>query len=139
MMVNLNTRFFLFIPILLLVVSCNNLNIETNIHGNWKGIYNDPTLLFIFKSDKTCVLTFVDKQSNAIKTITGEYELELSKKPIPLTIRNIPQLNHPLYTIVEFINDNSMKIAEFSPKWKLRPITFEIGKIINLKRVKLTN
>ena len=138
-MANLNNRHVLFILLLLYLISCNNLNIETNIHGNWKGIYNGQALLFIFKSDKTCVLTFVDKQSNAIKTITGKYELDLSKKPIPLTIRNIPQLNHPLYTIVEFINDNSMKIAEFSPKWKLRPITFEIGKIINLKRVKLTN
>ena len=119
----------------LLVVSCNNLNTDANIYGNWKGIYNDHELSFVFKSDNTCVFNFFDKQSNMFKTINGIYELDFSKNPIPLSIRKIPQLNNPLFTIIEFIRDDSIRIAEFTPKWRLRPISFVNGKTINLIRI----
>jgi hypothetical protein len=121
--------------IYLFVVSCNDVNTNANIHGNWKGIYNDHKLSFVFKSDNTCVFNFFDKQSNAFITINGNYELDFSKKPIPLSIRKIPQMNNPLFTIIEFINVDSIRIAEFSTKWRLRPISFENGKTINLIRI----
>ena len=114
MIFKIYARIILFIPLFLLVVSCNNLNINANIYGNWEGIYNEQELSFVFNPDKICVLKFVDKQSNLVEAINGEYELDFSKKPIPLTIRNIPQLAHPLYTIVEFISDDSIRMAKFS-------------------------
>ena len=121
-------------PLFLLLVFCNNLNTTSNIYGNWKGSNNDHNLLFVFKNDNTCVFKFINKQSNKFETINGNYKLDYSKNPILLSIRNIPQLNYPLHTIVEFISEDSIRIAGFSPKWRLRPISFEYEKSIYLKR-----
>ena len=133
--INIYIRLVLFILLVLFVVSCNNLYTASNIHGNWKGSYYGHELSFVFKRDSTCVVTYFEKQLNKFETINGNYELDFSKTPIPLSIRNIPQLNHPLHTIIEFICDDSIRIADFSPKWRLRPISFVAGKVINLKRI----
>ena len=121
--------------LLFFVVSCNNLATEANIHGNWIGNLNDHELSILFKSDYTCVLKYFDEQSNELQTVSGNYELDFSKKPVPLSIRKIPQLSYQLHTIVEFIDNDSIRIAPFSTKWRLRPISFEPGTTINLKRV----
>jgi hypothetical protein len=134
---NINSSIVLFILLLLSVSSCNNFNANIDIIGRWEGIYNDNELSFVFNNDNTCVLKYYNKKSNKLETIKGNYELDISKKPISLSIRNIPQLNHPLYSIIEFNGNNFIKIAEFSPKWRLRPIAFDSEKSINLKRVLL--
>ena len=121
--------------VLFFAVSCNRLSTEANIYGNWKGSYNNHEMSLVFKSDNTCLLKYFDKQSNKLQTISGSYELDFSKKPLPLSIRKIPQLSYQLHTIVEFIGNDSIRIALFSTKWRLRPISFEPGKTINLKRV----
>ena len=115
--------------------SCNTLRTDTDIHGTWEGKQNNHEVSFIFKSDKTCIINFFDKQSNKYETINGSYILDFSKKPISLSIQDIQQLNHSLYTIVEFSDYNLIKIAGFSPKWRLRPISFNAEDTINLKRV----
>ena len=124
MILDIYKRVVLFKLLFLIVVSCNNINTDTNIYGNWKGFQVGHELSFIFKSDHTCVLEIFDKQTNKYETINGNYELNFSKIPISLSIHNVPQLNHPLYTIIEFISDDSIRIAQFSPQWRLRPITF---------------
>ena len=134
MILNSYSRHILFM-LLCFVVSCNNLTTDANIYGNWKGSYNDHEMSLVLKSDNTCLLKYFDKQSNKLQTISGSYELDFSKKPIPLSIRNIPQLSYQLHTIVEFISNDSIRIALFSTKWRLRPISFETGKTINLKRI----
>ena len=133
--INIYIRLVIFILLVLFVVSCNNLYTASNIYGNWKGSYFGHELSFVFKRDSTCVITYFEKRSNKFKTINGNYELDFLKTPIPLSIRNIPQLNHPLHTIIEFICDDTIRIADFSPKWRLRPISFVPGKVINLKRI----
>ncbi len=133
--INIANRKIVFTLLILFVVACNNLNTSSNIYGNWKGSYNDHKLSFVFKRDSTCVITYFEKQSNKFKTINGNYELDFSKTPIPLSIRNIPQLNHPLHTIIEFIYVDKIRIADFAPKWRLRPISFVPGKVINLERL----
>ena len=134
-MLIIHNRVVLIYLLCILFVSCSNLKNETSIYGNWQGTYQNKEISFVFNTDKTCLLKFVDKQSNIIDTYDGVYELDFSKKPIPLSIRNIPQLNNPLHTIIEFIGNDSIKIAEFSPRWRLRPISFEKGKVMNLKRI----
>ncbi len=128
-----NTRVVILMLLILFVLSCNKLNTEPNIYGNWEGNYQGHELSFVFKKDSTCIYTYFDKKSNKFKTINGNYELDYTKTPIPLSIRNIPQLNHPLFTIVEFIRDDSIRIAKFSPKWRLRPISFVTENVINLR------
>lgn len=56
---------------------------------------------------------------------TGSYSLDFTKRPIPLSITNIPQLDHSLFTILEFQNINSIKLAQFAPKWKFRAVSFD--------------
>jgi hypothetical protein len=128
-------KYLLVILLYLIVVSCNNLITDTNLYGRWVGSYNDHELVLIIKNDNSCVLRFYNEQSNNLETLNGTFELDYKKKPIPFSIRNIPQLNHQLHTIIEFIEDDSIKIAKFSSKWRLRPISFDAGNTINLKRL----
>ncbi|MBN2412867.1 hypothetical protein JXQ31_14355 [candidate division KSB1 bacterium] len=132
---DINTRIILLILLCCLIVSCSHINNEADIYGNWQGAFKNKDISINFNADKTCVLKFTDRKTNQIDTYNGVYEPDFTKMPIPLTIRNIPQLNHPLHTIIEFVGDDSMKMAGFSPRWRLRPISFDEGKTINLKRI----
>ena len=123
-MLNINLKYCLIIPLNLIVISCNNLISDTKLYGRWVGSYNDHELLFIIKNDSSCVLKYFNEQSNNFETLNGRFQFDFSKKPIPFSIRNIPQLTHQLHTIIEFIEDDSIRIAEFSSKWRLRPISW---------------
>jgi len=133
--INNHSKIYLITLIVLSLLSCTSSKTNADVFGKWEGDYNDHKVSFIFKSDKTCILKFFDKELNDFVTINGNYEFDFSKKPLALSISNISELNHSLYTIVEFNGNDLIRIAEFSPKWKLRPISFNSGKTINLKRV----
>lgn len=107
---------------------------EKDIYGAWRGECRGKELMFEFGSDKTCALSFKDKTSGSTETINGNFEMQFSKKPVPLTIRNIPQLGRPLHTIVEFTGNKSIKIAPFADRWRLRPISFDPEASMNLRR-----
>ena len=117
------------------VISCGKIPCQEDIFGVWKGEFQGKELLFKFESDQTCVLSFMNKESGSVEILNGNFEIDLSKKPISLSVKNIPQLNHPLYTIVEFIGSESIRLASFSPRWRLQPISFNRSTSINLKRV----
>ena len=134
MIKNIN-KGFLFVLLPLLIITCKNINKEADIYGQWKSSNNNDEFSIIFNADRTCNLNYFDKQSNKFEKITGIYELDFSKTPIPLSIRKITQLNHPLFTIIKFTNDDSIIMAEFSTKSRLRPITFAIKKNIILNRI----
>jgi hypothetical protein len=89
---------------------------------------------FVFNNDNTCIAQLGDSESDTTQTFTGMFRVDFSKKPIPLTITQIPQLNHPLYTIIEFVGKDSIRMAAFSSRWRLRPIAFETSKTIHLCR-----
>lgn len=139
--IRMNNRFIILnLSILIIlsvctVISCGKTPYQEDIYGVWKGEFQDKELLFKFESDKTCVLSFTNKESNSVEILNGNFEIDLSKKPISLSVKNIPQLNHPLYTIVEFIGSDSIRLASFSPRWKLRPISFNRSTSIKLERV----
>jgi len=118
-----------------MIISCRKTPYHGQIYGIWKGEFQDKDLQFIFESDQTCVLSFINKESNLVEILNGNFEIDFSKKPISLAIKNIPQLNHPLYTIVEFIGSESIRLASFSTRWRLQPISFNRSTSINLKRI----
>lgn len=130
-----NFGYLILVLTMFIISSCVKTPHKENIYGVWKGLSQGKELLFKFSNDGTCELRFKENVSGAIDTIKGSFEMVFSKKPIPLTIRNIPQLNHPLYTIVEFNGDGSIRIAYFASRWRLRPISFDSDKSMNLKRV----
>lgn len=107
---------------------------QKSIYGVWKGEHHGKELLFRFSSDRTCILSFKDNTSGKIAILNGNFQLSFSKKPIPLTVSNIPQLDHPLHTIVKFIGDDSIRIAHFATRWRLRPISFSRDASMNLRR-----
>ena len=107
-----------------------------DITGRWEGSTSNRFLSCVFNTDETCTLTLLNTTVNKREMISGVYELDFSKKPITLSIKNIPQLGHPMHTIIEYVNGDSIRIAEFSPKWRLRPVSFDPGKMLGLKRVK---
>lgn len=118
----------------LIIISCNNLVTESNLYGKWVGIYNNHEVILILNDDKSCIFKYYNEQTNNLETLNGNFELDLTKKPIPFTIRNIPQLNHQLHSIIEYVDDDSIRLSEFSSKWRLRPISFVDENTINLKR-----
>jgi hypothetical protein len=126
----------LFLVILLIAFSCNNQYDENDLFGVWTGNHRGFVFTFQFNRDHSCLLSIGDKTSGAIKIVNGDFETDFSKRPIPLTIRNIPQLTHPLHTIVSFKRDGSIQIATFAPRWRLRPIAFNKNASPILKRVK---
>ena len=84
--------------------------------------------------NRTFELIISNHTNNHDEIISGEYDLNFTKKPIPLSLRNIPELNHPLHTIIEFIEPNLIKMADMSPKWRLRGIAFERDNYVIFKR-----
>lgn len=119
-----------------MIVSCGEKPHRMDICGSWKGNHGGKELLFEFSNDGTCVLSFKEKNSGSIEMVEGNFETDFSKKPILLSIKNIPQLNHPLYTIVEFKGNDSIRLADFSPRWRLCPLSFGRNTSMNLKRIK---
>ena len=125
----------------------NDLLLKKNIYKAWKEICISKRLLslklsisifnnnlFIFYEDSTCLVILFDEDSDSIRQITGDYELNHTKNPILLNIKNIPELPYPLYSILHFINNDLIKLSKFSPQWRVRPIAFDYKSDILLKR-----
>ena len=128
-------RIFLVLFFIISYFSCDEFSTRKNIIGTWVGVYEGNNVIFRIKNNGTCTLTF---QNNNIDnySISGDYEIDFTKRPIPITIRNIPGLPHPLHTIVEFIGGESIKMGMFSKRWRLRPISFYEGQVIYLNKLK---
>lgn len=133
-----------FIPLIIVLILISGILItssymkelgEKDIYGVWEGVQHETELSFIFNTDGTCLLSFRDSVTGETNELRGTFELNFSKDPIPLSIRNIPQINHGLYTIVRFTSNDSLIIADFAPRWRLRPISFEYDTSMNLRRV----
>ena len=120
--------------ILCLFFSYREIPCQEDIYGVWGGEHHGKELIIRFSNDGTCVLSFMDKRSDSLDILKGNFEINFSKAPLPLTIRNIQELNHPLHTIIEFAGNNSARIAEFATCWRLRPISFDQDTSIILER-----
>ena len=114
--------------------SCMKIPDINHLYGVWQGEHNETELLFAFNNDGTCSLSYKNRDSGEIYILSGTFEVNFSKSPIPLSIQNIPQLNHGLYTIIQFTDNNTLKVADFSPRWRLRPISFQKDTSMDLVR-----
>ncbi len=126
----------LSICFVLLCVSCKKMTIQDNLHGVWEGNSNGKALTFKFASDQRCIFSIRDDETGVVETVKGSYDIDFSKHPISLSVKSIPQLNYPLHTIIKFVGTDSISLAPFSPREKLRQITFNRKTNINLKRSK---
>jgi hypothetical protein len=93
--------------------------------GTWEGASKETSSLVVsFRADGTCRLEYVDQQEE-VHILTGDFEADFSKAPVPLTIRSIPQLPHALHTIIQFMGADSLLMGSFASRWRLRPISFD--------------
>jgi|GEM_PF-6784849 len=126
---------FLIISASISVLSCGKNNAKSVfLFGTWEGVHKNNDIIFKINQDLSCSLTYFVGESKSYENITGQCKIDFTKKPLTLSIYQIPQLNYSLHTIIEVIDSNSIRISEFSSKWRLRPIAFESGKTVVLKR-----
>lgn len=125
---------YILMAFCILLNGCIKNNTVPNIQGNWKGMYNNQDILFIFEKDKNCEFRFYDIHLDELIILKGEFEIDYSKRPMPLSIRHIKQVEHSLHAIIKFVDTDSMIISEFSKRSKLRPITFSEEKQLILTR-----
>ena len=128
-------RAVLLVSAALIFVSCARPLSEQNLHGVWVGESRGMQLVFRFFGDGTCQFVFQNPTSGTVDRIDGSLEADFTKRPVPLTVRHIPQLSHPIHTIVEFIRADSIRIAHFAPRWRLRPVGFGEETSFTLKRI----
>jgi hypothetical protein len=86
--------------------------------GEWKSIDSNATMSF---SNDGIWMYHIKNEDIVMK---GKYHVDFSKLPFTLTIGELPNLNHPLYTIFEFIGRDSFILEQFAPVSRLRPLSF---------------
>jgi hypothetical protein len=118
---------------LLVFFSCSENNFNKNIIGYWEGSTKDLTISLDANKLNVCKITFINNDTDSI-TIIGKYEINLSKNPIPFSIKNIDQLDYQLHTIINFISPDKIEMGKFSTKWRLRPIVINKDEKIILTR-----
>ncbi len=116
------------------LLACSRPYGPKDLIGTWEGASKEMSSVVVsFAAGGRCRLEYVDQQGET-HSLTGDYEVDFSKAPVPLTIRNIPQLPHPLHTIIQFTGADSLRMGNFSPRWRLRPISFDPATQILLER-----
>ena len=123
--------YLIFSIILIFIIYNSNQRVNENkLYGKWVGEQNNKMISLTFNKDQTCEFII---HSDSVK-IKGNFEIDLSKYPIPLSIKNIPNLDYALHTIISFKNNNELRIGDFGKRWRLRPIAFNYNKNLILKK-----
>lgn len=124
-----------FVVLVVLIFGSTMKQEKLSLHGKWTTELPTKKIELNFHKDGICLLNFIDKENGETFHLDGRFELDFSKKPIALSIKKIPQLSHSLYTIVEFINSNTIIMENFDSKWRLRPVAFNSETSMILKRI----
>ena len=123
----------LLILVAILVVN-NQYSEKYKVYGDWRGDFKGYELFFEFKSNHRFKLIFKDKVLKTSNVIKGNFYADYSKKPISLSLKNLPNTSHPLHTIIKFKGNNLLTIEKFSTKEKFRPMIFSYEENMKLKR-----
>ena len=135
---HLNFIFICLIQITIIfgIHSCGTNVSKSSVVGTWEGKSDSLLFRFYFKQNGICEISFKNISNGEQKNFTGKFEIGKQKKPSTITIKNIAKLRHSLYSIIKFVNKDSIIIADFSNRWRLRPISFNSESDIQLKRAK---
>ena len=81
--------FFIFF-----LLSCSNHSFDnSDLFGTWTGTSLNSEVIFTFNKDMSCKLIFLDTLANSSMIFYGDFEIDMNKDPIPLSIRNISSIN----------------------------------------------
>lgn len=118
-----SVKLLLLTLLLFPLLSCGNRYDTEDLFGTWVYRKDNQEMTISFKRDYTLEMYIKDSPEN--KKITGRFEVDFFKSPIPLSINKLDKINHPLHTIIQFESSSKIRIAAFSPRWRLRPIIFK--------------
>lgn len=107
---------------------------QVALYGAWTG--SGETIPYIeveFFESNDFRMHIVTSKGDNLK-YDGQFEVDFSKYPVPLTMRGIPQLPHPIHTIIELRNSETMRMGAFAEKWRLRPTDFNPANAMTLKK-----
>jgi len=146
MTIHKNKTLFIFISTIIIFLFIPKLSFSNQtLEGFWEESTDsymrrkDNNYLKIeFKKDKKCNIYIIRTDGTSLN-FAGIYDLDTQKKPMSLSIRSIANLNHPLHTIIRYIDENTIDIMQFSSTQKLRPVIFSEENKIRLKKIKLNN
>ena len=141
-----NKTLFIFISTIIIFLFIPKLSFSNQtLEGLWEESTDsymqrkDNNYLKIeFKKDKKCNIYIIRTDGTSLN-FAGIYDLDIQKKPMPLSIRSITNLNYPLHTIIRYIDENTIDIMQFSSTQRLRPVFFSEENKIRLKKIKLNN
>jgi hypothetical protein len=110
----------------------------TDLIGFWEGQYKNNIINIEINEKNNCLFKFKSLKSSQQYSLNGDCFIDKSKSPYSLIISNIRELNTSLYTIIIFKDVNTFYLSEFSPKWKLRPLSISEENRIIFKKKRLT-
>ena len=122
------------ILICLTFLSCSNKFTERDLIGTWQGEgLQISAVVITFEEDGSFLFQYVDS-GGVSHSLSGNYEADFTKSPIPLSLRSIAELSYPLHTVIQFTGPNNLRIGGFAHRWKVRPITFDPANTVRLER-----
>ena len=107
----------------------------SDIHGVWEGRQHGKILRLTFRFDGWCILELRDPLTGDRARHEGRFDLQVSKSPATLSIRNLSRLDHALHTAIEFVSRDVMRIESFARSWRLRPLAFRSESSVLLYRI----
>lgn len=123
--------------IIILFMVTNNpqkiLSLES-LNGQWIGKHKNYEIILAIKKDNKCSLDLRIASSDNVEKYNGDCSIDITKKPYSFIIKNITELNTPLYSLVTLKDNNIIHMSEFSTKWRLRPVTLSRENTIIFKK-----
>jgi hypothetical protein len=133
-MSRVRTGALILATLLIGLLGCDGSTGPKDLIGTWEGTGGEMgPVLVSFAPDGGFHLEYVDAKGER-KKLTGDYEADFTKTPVPLSIRRIKELPHPLHTIVQFEGADTLRMGSFAPRWRLRPLGFNPDSEILLER-----
>jgi hypothetical protein len=120
--------------LLVALLGCGSPAGPKDLIGTWEGSGGGMgSVVVSFAPDGGFRLEYLDAKGERQK-LTGDYEADFTKAPVPLSFRRIKQLPHPLHTVVQFEDADTLRMGGFAPRWRLRPIAIDADSAIVLER-----
>jgi len=137
-------RYFLnFLKILLLaylifIVTNFNNNIFSNhdLIGSWYSNLDNNEIKLLFNFDNSFSLSLINKiNSDSSSSYKGFYTTDFNKSPVSLDLKKIKDINYSMFTVLNFINKDSIRMAFFSLNKKTRDISLSDNNSFGLRKV----
>jgi hypothetical protein len=107
---------------------------QADLYGAWTGSGATIPLIEVeFLENNDFRMHIVTRKGDNF-VYDGQFEVDFSKYPAPLTLRGIPKLPYAIHTIVELRDRETLRMGAFAEKWRLRPTDFNPTNVMTLKK-----